>query len=517
MNFICTYFLKLNVNTDFWEPMMSNQVISWIDESINKWQPFINGHFEEGEGERRLVNPATGEPLCGVSECGPNQVQKAILAARSAFDRGPWPRLAAARRARFLHQLADRLETMADRLARVETLNQGKPLREAGSDVADAVGCIRYYAGLASRGQGRKAAAGAAVVREPIGVCGQIAAWNFPLLLAVWKLAPALAAGNTCVLKPSEFTPLTTLLLAGALQELDLPPGVVNIVLGDGRTAGLPLAESPLVDKVSFTGSAATGRAVAQAALGNLKKVALELGGKSPVIVFADQDLETAVDYALFAIYCNAGQVCSAGSRFIVQDPIREAFVRRLAERARRIVVGPGTDPGTEMGPLVHEQHLDRVQGYIRAGLAEGARLEAGGGPLRGGRFGSGFYLEPTLFSGAEPGVRIVQEEIFGPVAVVQRFATEAEAVGLANGTRYGLAGAVFSGDTVRGVRVARALRAGVAWVNGYHASGPDLPWGGYKESGWGRELGTFGLDAYTEVKQLNVALEPAPIQWFRA
>jgi betaine-aldehyde dehydrogenase len=292
---------------------------------------------------------------------------------------------------------------------------------------------------------------------------------------------------------------------------------VVNIVPGDGGTAGRALAGSPWVDKVSFTGSAATGRAVARAALGNLKKVALELGGKSPVIVFADQDLETAVDYALYAAYCNAGQVCSAGTRFIVQDPVRGEFVRRLAERARRIVVGPGADPGTEMGPLIHGRHLDRVQGYIRAGLAEGARLEAGGGPLRGGRFGSGFYLEPTLFSGAEPGMRIVQEEIFGPVAVVQRFATEAEAVDLANGTRYGLAGAVFTRDAERAVRVARALRAGVVWVNGYHDSGPERPWGGFKESGWGRELGTFGLDAYGEIKQLNVALEPAPIHWFKA
>jgi betaine-aldehyde dehydrogenase len=498
--------------------MTSDQSLQNLAGILPAWQPFINGQFEAGVSDRRLVDPATGETLCQVSECGPGQVAKAITAARQAFDRGPWSRLGADRRARFLHQLADRVETMADPLAMAETLNQGKPVRESRWDVADAAACIRFYAELAARGQDRDpAGAGATVVREPIGVCGQIAAWNFPLLLAVWKLAPALAAGNTCVLKPSEFTPLTALMLARAMQDLDLPPGVVNIVPGDGATAGQALAGSPWVDKVSFTGSAATGRAVTRAALGNLKKVALELGGKSPVIVFADQDLETVVDYALYAAYCNAGQVCSAGTRFIVQDPVHGEFVRRLAERARRIVVGPGADPGTEMGPLIHGRHLDRVQGYIRAGLAEGARLEAGGGPLRGGRFGSGFYLEPTLFSGAEPGMRIVQEEIFGPVAVVQRFATEAEAVDLANGTRYGLAGAVFTRDAERAVRVARALRAGVVWVNGYHDSGPERPWGGFKESGWGRELGTFGLDAYCEIKQLNVALEPAPIHWFKA
>ncbi len=498
--------------------MVPSEFLLKFKEDINNWQPFINGQFEAGGCERILADPATGDSLCRVSECDPGQVEKAILAARHAFDRGSWRRLAAAGRARILHQLADKLEAMAGPLAMVETLNQGKPVRESRGDVADAVACLRYYAGLAARGQGSgKAAAGATVVREPIGVCGQIAAWNFPLLLAVWKLAPALAAGNTCVLKPSEFTPLTALMLARALQDLDLPPGVVNVVLGDGSAVGQPLAESPRVDKISFTGSAATGRAVARAALGNLKKVALELGGKSPVIVFADQDLETAVDYALYAAYCNAGQICSAGTRFIVQDPVHGEFVRRLAERAGRIVVGPGADPGTEMGPLIHGRHLDRVQGYIRAGLAEGARLEAGGGPLRGGRFGSGFYLEPTLFSGAEPGMRIVQEEIFGPVAVVQRFATEAEAVDLANGTRYGLAGAVFTRDAERAVRVARALRAGVVWVNGYHDSGPERPWGGVKESGWGRELGTFGLDAFCETKQLNVALEPAPIHWFKA
>ena len=384
--------------------MVPSEFLLKFKEDINNWQPFINGQFEAGGCERILADPATGDSLCRVSECDPGQVEKAILAARHAFDRGSWRRLAAAGRARILHQLADKLEAMAGPLAMVETLNQGKPVRESRGDVADAVACLRYYAGLAARGQGSgKAAAGATVVREPIGVCGQIAAWNFPLLLAVWKLAPALAAGNTCVLKPSEFTPLTALMLARALQDLDLPPGVVNVVLGDGSAVGQPLAESPRVDKISFTGSAATGRAVARAALGNLKKVALELGGKSPVIVFADQDLETAVDYALYAAYCNAGQICSAGTRFIVQDPVHGEFVRRLAERAGRIVVGPGADPGTEMGPLIHGRHLDRVQGYIRAGLAEGARLEAGAAPCGAAGSARGSTWSPPCSAAPSP------------------------------------------------------------------------------------------------------------------
>jgi len=466
------------------------------------------------------VDPATGDPLCTVSECGPDQVEQAVRAARRAFDHGPWPRTPAVRRAGVLFALAERLEAWADHLARVETLNQGKPLRESRADLEEVVACLRYYAGMAPRRLARTAprpgAPLASVLREPVGVCALITAWNYPLLLAVWKLAPALAAGNTCVLKPSELTPLTSLLLAEALQDLDLPPGVVNVVIGDGPGAGRALAASPRVDKVSFTGGAAAGRQVALAALGNLKRVALELGGKSPVVVFSDQDLETAVDLALYAVYCNAGQVCSAGSRFIVQADLHDAFVRRLAERARRIVVGPGLDPATEMGPLVGARQRSRVLDAVRAGVREGARLETGGAPLGGGRLARGFYLEPTLFSNCRPAMRVVQEEIFGPVAVVQKFTTEEEALDLANGTPYGLAGAVFSRDLARGVRVARALRAGVAWVNGYHTTGPELPWGGCKQSGWGRELGTFGLDACTEIKQLNLTLEPAPIRWFK-
>ena len=305
-----------------------------------KWHQFIGGQFKEGASERVLFDPATGKQLCKVSESGKQHVEQAIAAARKAFDQGPWPRLTAQERATFLFKLADKIEQSAQELAEIETLNGGKPLRETNYDMADTAACFRYYAGLVTKPTGQTidvpAQSVTTVVREPIGVCGQIIPWNYPLLMAAWKLAPALAAGNTCVLKPSEYTPLTAIRLAEILQELDLPEGVVNIVLGGGVHVGQPIAESMLVDKVAFTGSVKTGKIIAQAALSNLKKVTLELGGKSPMLVFSDSDLDHAVDYALFAIYCNAGQVCSAGSRMLVEEALYPAFVKKMAERAKK-------------------------------------------------------------------------------------------------------------------------------------------------------------------------------------
>lgn len=485
-----------------------------------QWPLWIGGRFENGASERQLYNPADGKPLCKVAEAGKEQVEKAIKAARQAFDQGPWPRLTAFERAQFLFRLADKIDAESSQLAELETLNGGKPLRESQYDMADAANCFRYYAGLITKPLGQQvdvpAPSFTTVVREPIGVCGQIIPWNYPFLMAAWKLAPALAAGNTCVLKPSEYTPLTAIRLAELLQELELPEGVVNIVLGDGKV-GQPIAESMLVDKIAFTGSVKTGRLIAEcAARSNLKKVTLELGGKSPMVVFSDFDLDTAVDYALFAIYCNAGQVCSAGSRFIIEQSIHDQFVSKMVERSKNIKVGPGLDPDTEMGPLVSEQQLRRVLEYIEVGQREGARLEVGGHRPGGDELGGGYYLGPTLFSNVRPDMRIVQEEIFGPVAVVQKFATEEEAVELANGTPYGLAGAVFSNDITRAHRVVKAIRAGITWVNGYHSTYNECPWGGYKQSGWGRELGPFGLESYTEIKQVNVNLDPQPIGWFK-
>lgn len=480
-----------------------------------KWQLFIDGNFEEGSSERTLVNPASGEELCKVAEADTKLVEKAINAARKAFDEGPWPRMTAQERAGFLFKLADKIDENAEELAHLETLNGGKPLREAQYDIADAAGCFRYYAGLITKPTGQTVDVGAPsvtqIVREPIGVCGQIIPWNYPLLMAAWKLAPCLAAGNTTILKPSEYTPLTAIRLAEILKEIDLPNGVVNVVLGDGKV-GTPIAESDLVDKLAFTGSVRTGKIVAQAALGNLKKVTLELGGKSPMVVFNDVDVDMAVDYALFAIFCNAGQVCSAGSRFVVQDKIYDEFVKKFAERSKKIVVGPGFDEQTEMGPLVSEVQLKRVLEYIEIGKKEGAKLELGGD--RPGE--KGFFVNPTIFSNVTPNMRIVQEEIFGPVAVVQKFTSEDEAVKLANGTPFGLAGAVFTNDVTRAFRVVKAIKAGITWINGYHNTYNECPWGGYKQSGWGRELGTFGLEAYTEVKQINLNLDPQPVGWFQ-
>jgi len=484
-----------------------------------KWQLFIDGKFVDGASERSLKNPATGKELCKVAEAGKDQVEKAIKAARVAFDKGPWPRLSAQERATFLNSLAAKIDQYADELAELETLNGGKPLRETKYDMADAAACFRYYAGLVTKPTGQTidvpAPSVTTVVREPIGVCGQIIPWNYPLLMAAWKLAPALAAGNTCVLKPSELTPLTAIRLAEILHELELPPGVVNIVLGDGPTVGQPIAESKLVDKIAFTGSVKTGKTIAQAALSNLKKVTLELGGKSPMLVFGDVDVDTAVDYALFAIYCNAGQVCSAGSRMLVQDSIYDQFVSKMKQRAKKIKVGPGLDSETEMGPIVSEQQMKRVLEYNEIGKKEGAKIETGGDQPTGDKYAGGYFINPTIFVNVKQDMRIVQEEIFGPVVVVQKFSNEEEAIEMANDSPYGLAGAVFTHDITRAHRVVKAIRAGITWVNGYHSTYNECPWGGYKQSGWGRELGTFGLEEYTEVKQVNINMDPQPIHWF--
>lgn len=487
-----------------------------------RWQMLIDGDFESGASVRKLYNPATGEQLCEVEEASPEQVERAICAARTAFDSGSWRRASAQERARFLLKAADTFDDRAEELAKLETLNAGKPMREARYDIKDSANCFRYFAGLIGLPLGHTvdvpAPSATQIVREPIGVCGQIVPWNYPFLTAAWKLAPALAAGNCCVLKPSEFTPLSAIRLVEILHELGLPNGTVNLVLGDGPSVGQPIAESMLVDKLSFTGSSRAGRIVAQAALGNLKKVTLELGGKSPMLVFDDADLETAVDYALFAIFLHAGQVCSAGSRFIISNRLYDDFVIRFVERSKKIKVGSGLDEETEMGPLVSEPHMNRVLDYIRVGADEGASLVQGGHRTNGlnKMLQHGYFVDPTIFTDVHPSMRIVQEEIFGPVAVVERFDTEEEAIRLANATRYGLAGAVFTKDITRAYRVARGIKAGVTWVNGYHSTYNECPFGGYKESGWGRECGAIGLDAYTEVKQININLDPSPVRWFK-
>jgi betaine-aldehyde dehydrogenase len=469
-------------------------------------------------GTRDLVDPGTGETIGRVAEGTQADALRAIAAARAAFDTGPWARTHAHDRAKLLFGIADAIEANAKELARIETLNAGKPLRETEADAADAANCFRYYAGLATKPHGQTfdvpAPSQTFTVREPVGVCGQIVPWNYPLLMAAWKLAPALAAGNVCILKPSELTPLTALRLAQLFEAAGLPPGVLSVVTGAGPVVGAALAESHDVDKIAFTGGTATGRTIMHAATGNLKKISLELGGKSPNIVFADADFETAVDYALLAIYAGCGQVCSAGSRLILDSAIYDRFVARLAERARAIVVGNGFDRATEMGPLISAQHLAKVEHYVALGIAEGAKLLCGG-ERPAGLAERGNYLAPTIFTDTTPRMRIVREEIFGPVLVVQRFTTEAEAIALANDSPYGLAGAVFTADAARAQRVVRALRAGITWINTYHPTYNEAPWGGYKQSGIGRELGTYGYDEYTEVKQININLAIEPSGWF--
>jgi betaine-aldehyde dehydrogenase len=480
---------------------------------------FVDGAWCAGSdgASRPSIDPGTGETFVHVAEGTVADAQRAIAAARAAFDRGPWRTTTAQDRAKVLFAIADAIDAHAEELARLETLDAGKPLRETEYDMADAAACFRYYAGIATKPHGETydvpGPSQSFTVREPIGVCGMIVPWNYPLLMAVWKLAPALAAGNTCVLKPSELTPLTALRLAGLMHDAGLPAGVVNVVTGAGPIVGAALAESHDVDKIAFTGGTSTGRAIMSAAVGNLKKISLELGGKSPNVVFADADFETAVDYALFAIYAGCGQVCSAGSRLLLDASIHDRFVARLVERAQKIVVGNGFDRATEMGPLISAQHREKVEAYIASGIAEGATLACGG--TRPAGLERGNFLSPTIFTDVTPQMRIVREEIFGPVLVVQTFRDEAEAIALANDTIYGLAGGVFTSDAAKALRVVRAIRAGITWINTYHPTYNEAPWGGYKQSGIGRELGTYGYDAYTEVKQINVNLAVEPSGWF--
>jgi betaine-aldehyde dehydrogenase len=498
----------------------SSQILAQIKRIDGVAAMYVDGQWRlaaEG-GTRTLYNPANGAPIAAVAEATATDAELAIAAARKAFDDGPWGSTSAADRATLLFRVADAIDARRDEFMRIDTLDNGKPLRETEYDAIDAANCFRYYAGLATKPHGQTfdvpAPSQSFTVREPIGVCGQIVPWNYPLLMATWKLAPALAAGNVCILKPSELTPLSALRLAAIFEELEFPRGVVNVVPGAGAGAGHALAASELVDKIAFTGGTKTGRSIMQAATSNLKKISLELGGKSPNVVFADADFETAIDYALFGIFANAGQVCSAGSRLIVERSLHERFVERLVERAQKIRVGDGFDPQTEMGPIVSPVHRERVEAYIATGISEGAKLLCGGDRL-GGELAGGNFIAPTIFDETSREMRIVREEIFGPVLVVQTFEDEAQALAIANDTIYGLAGAVFTQDVAKAHRFIRRLRAGITWINTYHPTYNEAPWGGYKQSGIGRELGTYGYDAYTEVKQINVNLDVVPSGWF--
>ena len=483
---------------------------------------FIGGEWAQAAdgSTREILNPATNEVLALVADGSEQDADKAIAFARKAFDEGPWPKMRAQERAKFLFKLADAIDQHAEELAQTETKNNGKPLREARYDVADAANCFRYYAGLCNKSLGQTFEVPdpnmqTMVVREPIGVCGQIIPWNYPLLMAAWKLAPGLAAGNCCILKCAEATPLTAIELFDLIADAGFPAGAAQLLTGAGEKAGHALAASPLVDKVAFTGGTVTGRKIATAALSNMKKITLELGGKSPCVVFADADFDVALEHAMFAIYAGQGEVCSAGSRLILERKLADRFLPKLAEASGKIVVGNGLADKTEMGPMITQKHMDRVLGYIETGKSEGAEVLCGGKRLIDGELSKGNFVAPTVFTSTHPDMRIVQEEIFGPVLCVQLFDTEEEAVRLANDTIYGLAGGVFTTDGAKGLRVLKQLRAGITWLNSYHPTFNEAPWGGYKQSGWGRELGTWGLDEYLETKQININLAPGKLGWF--
>ncbi len=483
---------------------------------------YLGGRFVPArEGRtREFLNPADNSLLGLATESDAADAEAAIAAARNAFDEGPWPATPAPDRAARLFKLADLIEADAEEFARRDTLNNGKPRREAQFDVADTAACFRYYAGLATKPHGETYELGdpnmvSQSLREPIGVCGQIIPWNYPLLMAAWKLAPALAAGNCCILKPSELTPWSAQRLFELIDEVGFPAGAVQLLYGAGDPAGSTLAESDHVDKIAFTGGTATGRRIMQAATGNLKRVSLELGGKSPVIMFADTDPAVALEYALFGIFAGQGEVCNAGSRLFLEQGMADELIPRIVAGAERIVVGAGSDVGTEMGPLISRAHQQKVLGYIESGRAAGATLLTGGEVYTDAR-AAGNFVPPTVFVDVPPDAKIWREEIFGPVLCIDTFATEEEAVRKANDTPYGLAGAVFTKDGARAQRVIRRLRAGVTWINTFHFTFNEAPWGGYKQSGFGRELGPHGYDAYTEVKQITTHIAPGPLGWFK-
>ncbi len=475
---------------------------------------FINGEFiPAAAGETfESVNPFNGE-LTGVFARGQAaDVDKAVKAARKAFDEGPWPRMTGLERQAVMLQIADKLEAHAKELTAMEIADSGSTFRKAKGDLWNCNKHFRYFVDLAANdlsepldALSHQGVSNNRIYREPIGVCAQIIPWNFPLQMAIWKLGPALAAGNTVVLKPAEETPLSAMAFAKLLAETDLPPGVINIVTGFGKEAGEALATHPLVDKIAFTGSTEIGKHIMACAAPGMKKVTLECGGKSANIVLDDADLPMAVDGSLFAIFFHQGQCCTAGSRLFLQDGIYDEFMTRFLDKARQIKLGDPADKATDMGPLVSKKQQERVLKYIETGKKEGAECILGGNIPQDASLAKGCFVEPTVFVNVDNTMAIAREEIFGPVLVVQRFKTLDEVIQKANDSIYGLAGAVWSQDAEKALRVAKALRTGTVWINEYHLVSEKAPFGGYKQSGIGRELGLEGLKEYTEIKHIHV------------
>ena len=493
-------------------PQLHNRVEEFI---AHPRKMFIDGKWVAAASGKTfpVYNPATGETLAQVAEGDREDINRAVKAARKAFEDGPWSTMTSSERGRLIWKLGDLLERHLEAFAQLESLDNGKPLAVArAADVPLAVDLFRYMAGWATKIEGNTIPISASsphvkyfayTRREPIGVVGQIIPWNFPLLMAAWKLGPALATGCTVVLKPAEQTPLTALLLAELIAEADIPDGVVNVVPGYGETAGAALAAHPDVDKVAFTGSTEVGKLILQAAAGNLKKVSLELGGKSPNVVFDDADLKSTIPGAANAIFFNHGQCCCAGSRLYVEQAIFDDVVGGVAERAKNIKLGHGFHPDTTMGPLVSEEQMNRVCSYLDAGLNEGAEAVVGGKRCEG----LGYFVEPTVMVKTNPDMKVVKEEIFGPVVCAMPFKDPDKLIAEANQSEYGLAAAVWTRDLSKAHRIAEKLRAGTVWINCYNVFDAAMPFGGYKQSGWGREMGHEVLEQYTEVKAVCVAI----------
>jgi betaine-aldehyde dehydrogenase len=484
---------------------------------------YIDGAWVRPEkgGTLDVIDPATEQVIHKVPAGTSGDIDKAVKAARYAFDSGPWSKFTGTERAVYLRAIAAKVTEKREFLAKIEVADNGKPLPEALWDIDDVAGCFNYYAGLAEELDHHPEETiplseprfSSRVVREPLGVVGAITPWNYPLLMVSWKVAPALAAGCTIVLKPSELTPLTALELGIIAQEVDLPAGVLNIVTGTGLQAGEPLTEHPLVDKLAFTGSVSTGRKVMMAGAQDIKTVSLELGGKSPFVIFADSDIEKAVEWIMFGIFWNQGQVCSATSRVLVEAGIYDAIVSRLCEEAAKIKIGNGMEDGTLLGPIVSKGQYDKITSAIDRARIDGATVAYGGARPTG--LNSGYFLEPTVLTDMSEDSYVWKEEIFGPVVCVKPFKDEDDAIRMANDSRFGLAAAVMSKDVIRAERVAEAFRAGIVWVNCSQPTFVEAPWGGYKQSGIGRELGHWGLSNYLETKQITRFNSDEPWGWY--